>query len=490
MPLLSKEAGSLSGLRYLGLDLAKRESQISVLDDAGVEVFTRRFQTTRENILQLASELRPTDTIALEVTTNAISIARLLKSNSKARIILSNPIRTKVIAVAKVKTDKIDARVLAELARANYLPEVWLPDEDTESLRQFFSDRRSLVERRTEMKNTVHSILHRNLIVCEQSDLFGVAGRQWLDSLIERSANESLHLHKLDRLRLGSLLREIDRQDLLVADMESIIASYIATRPALRAQLDHLLSVPGVSLIVGAGVLAAIGDVKRFASAKKLSSYFGLVPSTRQSGDLQARHGRITKAGRSEARWLLVEAAEHLRKAPGPLRQLYTRISRKKGRNVAVVAVARKLAELCWHLLTKHQDYIYSPPRLTLEKRARVRFLAKRKLGVKIKSATARTKSQPALYGTGLEGRRVKDKIVSLASAHAEQLYQAIVGDKDMKDLEHSPDQDNGPTNFDPTRPRMLEWQQILEKVAANLKVEEISKRRTKKKSSKEEDKD
>ena len=131
MPLLSKEAAALSDPRHLGLDLGKRESQVSVLDEQGSEIFTRRFQTTRENILHLAWELRPTDTIALEVTTNAISIARLLKSNSKAKVILSNPIKTKVIAVAKVKTDKIDARVLAELARANYLPEVWIPDEDT-----------------------------------------------------------------------------------------------------------------------------------------------------------------------------------------------------------------------------------------------------------------------------------------------------------------------------------------------------------------------
>lgn len=206
MSLLPKEVADLIGERYIGLDLAKRDSQIAVLDQFGQLVANRRFQTTRENILQLASELRSTDTLALEVTTNAIAIARILQKHSQAKIILSNPIKTRVIATAKIKTDKIDARVLAELARVNYLPKVWLPDEDTESLRQFFSDRRSLVDRRTEMKNTVHSILHRNLICYEYSDLFGPSGRLWLEQMLDQSAIESSQLAKLDRLRLGSLL--------------------------------------------------------------------------------------------------------------------------------------------------------------------------------------------------------------------------------------------------------------------------------------------
>ena len=310
---LPAPALTLTGIRWFGLDLAKRESQLAVLDEKGLLVAQKRFTTTRENLLALASELRPEDTIALEVTTNAVSIARLLRNNSPAKLIMSNPIKTKLIAHAKVKTDKVDARVLAELARVGYLPEVWLPDEDTESLRQFFSDRRSLVDRRTELKNTVHSVLHRNLITPTQTDLFGMGGRAWLSQLIKGQL--SLQITELDRLRLGSLLTEVDRQDALIADQDAIIASFIATRPGLKKQLDLLVSIPGVSLIVGAGVLAAIGDIKRFASPKKLAAYFGVVPSTKQSGDKEASHGRITKQGNSHARWLLVEAAEHLRKS-------------------------------------------------------------------------------------------------------------------------------------------------------------------------------
>lgn len=144
MTFLSTVVRRLEGERYFGLDLAKRETQLAVLDSAGVQVQQKRFTTSRSEFLVFASELRTGDTVALEVTTNAIAIARLIRDNSPARVIISNPVKTRVIAEARIKTDKIDARVLAELARVGYLPEVWLPDEDTESLRQFTSDRTSL----------------------------------------------------------------------------------------------------------------------------------------------------------------------------------------------------------------------------------------------------------------------------------------------------------------------------------------------------------
>ena len=410
MTFLSKETASLRGERWFGLDLAKRETQLAALDSTGKQVQQKRFATTREQFLQLASELRQGDTVALEVTTNSTAIARLIRDNSKAKVTVSNPIKTKIIAQAKIKTDKIDARVLAELARVGYLPEVWLPDEDTESLRQFITDRTSLVRRRTECKNSVHSVLHRNLVVSSKTDLFGTSGRQWLEEMVRgEDASVDTIIPQLDRLRIGSLLNEIDRIDAMVADLESVIASYIALRSTLKQQLDRLMSIPGVNLVTGAGIIAAIGDVTRFADKKKLAAYFGVVPSTKQSGDT-SRNGRITKQGRAEARWLLIESAECLRKAPGPMRALYIRIHKKRGHNIAVVAVARKLIELVHHLLTRQEDYIYRLPRLTQEKRARWRFLARQKLGIRIRSAAAKASGRTALYGAGIgvEGRKLK----------------------------------------------------------------------------------
>jgi transposase len=470
MSFLPVQVSSLGGDRYFGLDLAKRETQLAVLNAAGEQVFSKRFATTRDQFLSFARQLRETDTVALEVTTNSTSIARLIRDNSKARVIVSNPIKTKVIAQAKIKTDKIDARVLAELARADYLPLVWLPDEETESLRQFISDRTSLVRRRTESKNTIHSILHRNLIHHRQSDLFGTAGRLWLEQIIDGS-DEHFAMPSLDRLRLGSLLNEINRIDALVADLESVIASYIVTRPHLNQQLDRLLSITGVNLVVGAGLLAAIGDVHRFGTKKKLAAYFGVVPSTKQSGD-SSRNGRITKQGRAEARWLLIEAAETIRRHPGPMHALYKRVSRRKGHNVAVVAVARKLVELIHHLLINEEDYIYKMPRLVQEKRARVRHLAKRKLGVAVKSSAARIGSRAALYGTGIgvQGRKLKSEIAAAAARQAEKLYEAIVEQRSRKLADSSaPVIAARDLLFDPTRPNEYDWERILSAHAAKL---------------------
>ena len=469
MTFLSKQVAELEGERWFGLDLAKRETQLSTLDRTGSQIFTNRFPTTREQFLALAAELRETDTVALEVTTNSNSIARLIRDNSKAKVIVSNPIKTKIIAQAKIKTDKIDARVLAELARVGYLPEVWLPDEDTEALRQFFSDRTSLVRRRTESKNTVHSILHRNLIHQTRTDLFGSTGRGWLEQII--SGASDLKIDELDRLRMGSLLNEIDRIDALVADQESIIASFIAVRPKLLEQLDRLMSVHGVNLVTGAGILSAIGDITRFPDKKKLAAYFGVVPSTKQSGD-SSRNGRITKQGRAEARWLLIEAAETLRKAPGPMRALFTRVRRRSGHNVAVVAVSRKLAELVHHLLTREEDYTYKQHKLTQDKRSKVRRFARQKIGIRVPSAARRSIGRPFLYGfpTNGNGTRMKNQIVRSAALQAERLYDALV--RQQKQRRSDPDApfiERSDLVFDPTRPTDNDWNVILTQAAGKV---------------------
>lgn len=460
--------------RFIGLDLAKSKTQLALLNDGGQQIYSARFDSTRENFLQLASELGPRDCVALEVTTNAFTIARLLLP-SGARVTLSDPMRTRIIAESKFKNDKLDARKLAELDRVGYLPKVWLPDADTETLRHLLSQRQSLVDRRTEQKNRIHSLLHRYLLRFPSTDLYGVAGRNFLHSLLEQ---ETLALY--DAFELHTALQEIDRLDARLAEFEQLLADFICARPTLLAQLDHLLSLTGVSLVVGAGLLAAIGDVNRFPNAKRLASYFGLVPSTYQSGDSRAFHGRITKRGRAQARWLLIEAAEHLRQAPGPLRSFYQRLAKKRGHNVAVVAVARKLAELCWHLLTKDEAFIYALPRLTDEKRARVRFLARQWqaciAGQPVPKAKGGAQSVSPLYATGLRGRAVKTRIARLAATQAETVYQNLLRARAARTSAPSATS----TGFNPLRPSLPDWQRVLEQVAAQLPAATISKRRSK----------
>lgn len=132
--------------------------------------------------------------------------------------------------------------------------------------------------------------------------------------------------------------------------------------------MKRLLTVTGVNLTVAAGIMAAIGDIHRFDHPGKLVSYFGLNPRVRQSGLGAAHHGRISKAGRSHARAMLVEAAWAAAKSPGPLHAFFVRIRAKRGHLIAAVAVARKLAVLCWHVLTKEEDYLWARPALVANK--------------------------------------------------------------------------------------------------------------------------
>ncbi len=439
---------------YYGLDLAKKESQLAILSSDGKQIANFRLRTTRENLAWIAHHLRPADTIALEVSTSANAVTSIFTLNSKARVILSNPMETKLIAHGRTKTDRVDARVLAELARVDYLPEVWQPDADTLRLRNFMTDRESLVHYKTKLKNQVHAILHRNLVEYDFSDLFGAEGRVWLDELLNRDV-----LDEYERDRLQFNLREITRQQTLVETHDAVIAAFISSRAALKHQLDLLLSIPGISLASGAAVLAAIGDISRFRSRERLASYLGLTSRVKQSGD-KCRLGRISKKGNSYARFMLVESADHLRKNTPVYRRFHDRIMRKKNRNVAKVAVARKLAELVWVLLTRNEEFVYARPKRTDDKRSLVRQMARSKSNLKLtKKPTNRI-----LYGTNLRGTIVRNEIQRRGADEAARIKDLLALGKRLSAV--------SPSGFDPNRPTFTDWHRLLEIVARDYSAE------------------
>ncbi len=128
------------------------------------------------------------------------------------------------------------------------------------------------------------------------------------------------------------------------------------------------MTIPGIDMVVAVGLIAAIGPVARFAGPDRLVAYLGLNPSVHQSPEGRPRHGRITKRGRTHARTLLVEAAWQAVRGPGPLRAFFQRVSARRGPHVAAVAVARKLAVIIWHLLTRGEDYAWVRPALHAKK--------------------------------------------------------------------------------------------------------------------------
>jgi transposase len=157
-----------------------------------------------------------------------------------------------------------------------------------------------------------------------------------------------------------------------IAIIERVLAEHALSSPEIR----RLMTIPGVDLVVAATFMAQIGDIRRFPSARHLVGYLGLDPRVRQSGAPPARHGRISKEGASEVRHVLCEAAKSAARTAGPMRAFAQRIRARRGSNVATIAVARKLCVLCWHLLTRGEDYAYARPSLTQAKLRRLELLA------------------------------------------------------------------------------------------------------------------
>ena len=344
------------------MDVHRTFAQIAVVEN-GLCRDEGRIGVRPEDLRAWATTLQPSDQVALEATTNSDAIATLL-GPLVAKVVVSNPRKTRAIAEAKVKTDKVDARILAQLLAADFLPGTWVADDRTRMRRRLVMRRTHLVKQRTRVKNQVHAILARNLApTCPHADLFSGVGRRWL-------AAQALPAD--ERRSVEALLRQLDFHNEEQAAVEHDIA--------VEAIDDHviarLMTVPGIDVTVAMAVVAAVGDFARFDTPDQLVCYLGLNPRVKQSGNTPATHGRITKAGPAQARGMLVEAAFAASRTPGPLRAFYRRVKDRRGFQVATVAVARKLAVLCWHLVTRGEDYAFARPSLTAHKRRKLELAA------------------------------------------------------------------------------------------------------------------
>jgi transposase len=341
-------------MRIIGLDIHRAFAEAVAWQEGKLKRIGR-IDMHRDRLTAFAATLSSTDVVVVEATGNAAAVAAVIQPHVK-RVVIANPMQVRVIAHAKIKTDTIDAGVLAQLYASGFLPEVWIADEATQALRRQVTRRNQVVRQRSRLKNIIQSILHAHLIpACPAADLCGPKGRAWLSEQVlpddERYAIER-HLREFDRL--AEDLRVIERD---------LARSALADESVAR-----LMTIPGIDMVVALALVAAIGDVQRFEASQKLVSYLGLNPSVRQSGPGPAHHGRITKQGRGHARGMLVEAAWAAARAPGPLRAFFLRVSSRRGQHVAAVATARKLAVLIWHLLYKGESYLWARPALHAKK--------------------------------------------------------------------------------------------------------------------------
>lgn len=390
-------------MRSIGLDVGKHFAEVAISEPGRGTRPGGRISASPESLQAYAATLGPDDQVVLEATTNTWAIVEVLERHA-GRVVVSNPLRTRAIADAKTKTDTIDAATLAELLAADYLPTVWQPDPETRALRRRVAGRAALVAERTRLRNRISAVLTRNLVASPWSDTFGTSGRDWLTT-VELPADE--------REIVDLTLRLLDGLTAEITIAEAGIARAVVDDRRVR----RLLSIPGIGLQTAVGLIAVIGDVGRFGRPNKLVGYLGLDPIVRQSGGRPAYTGHISHAGQAHVRGLLVEAALGATRVPGPLHGFYARVAARRGHAIAIVAVARKLAILAWHLLTDDVDYRWAPARLTGDKIRAVELAA---------GAPSRRGRVPG-SGDARERANVEREMERAILAQAEAAYVAFV---------------------------------------------------------------
>ena len=331
--------------RYIGLDIHKKYCVIGGVDREGRVVLhaVRVEHTDLEGWLQ--KNLQSTDHVVIESTTNAWHVYDLLEPLVE-RVIVANPAKVKQIANARVKTDVRDTFILARLLAANLVPEVWVPPVHVREMRQLLSQRRQLVETHTQIVNRMHSVAHRHHLNHERGKRFNEKTTLW---------QKDKRLSKIEQFQLELEMENHTYIEKQIGRIGKEVAKMSHQKPWAQ-EMTYLMQLPGFGVITAMTVLAAIGDVQRFNSARHLASYSGLTGGLDQSGIHLVQKG-ITKEGRKELRWAMVEVAQRAVKSDPHWTRRFQEMEKRMHRNQAIVAIARQLLELVWYLLTRRQPY-------------------------------------------------------------------------------------------------------------------------------------
>jgi transposase len=332
-------------MEYIGVDAHKAYCVASVVNGKGKLLCQERFESTPEAIRQFFSRRRRGSRAVLESTSFYEPIYEAIERLG-FDVRLSHPKKTRAIALAKVKTDKVDSLTLAQLLRADLIPEAWVPPREVRDLRNRVRSRVYLKRKETSVKNRTYYELTRRGIPYKPGCLATKRGRLWV---------RELGLQDVGRL--------IDLLDLLgehIVDLEAdLLQEYNRNEDAQR-----IATIPGIGFYGAMLIAAEVGNVSRFPDAEHLCAYAGIVPTVHQSSDVDYR-GRITKEGSPHLRWILTEAVHlHVRHAGDTdLQRFHRRLARRRGKKKAVVATTRKMLTAIYHMLRNRESYNPHPSR-------------------------------------------------------------------------------------------------------------------------------
>jgi transposase len=323
---------------YVGIDVHRKRSQVAVIAGDGQVQLNRNVVNGSEPMLRLIGGLPAGTPVAFEAAYGWGWLVELLEDYGFEPHLV-HPLRCKAIASARLKNDKVDAAILAQLLRADLLPEAWIAPPAVRQLRALLRHRASLVRLGTQLRNRIHAVAADHGYDRAGSYWTG-PGRGWL---------AELDLPAVSREIVTDCLAFIDALAPAISRLDAEVRQHAKADPRIKV----LTALPGVGQFTALVMLAEIGDITRFPSARKLASWAGLTPTVRGS-DLTVRHGHISKQGSAWLRWVLNQAAQTAKRSP-EFAATYAAIARRRGKKIATIAIARKLLTRAYHLLASAQ---------------------------------------------------------------------------------------------------------------------------------------
>lgn len=350
--LMNKPTPPYNEQVFIGIDFHKRYSVFCVLDASGTILERGRIEHAFPQLFVDLIRRYPKARVVFETTMNWAWLYEILEAHLPAgSIVLADAFKTRIIAESQVKTDKVDALILARLLRAGMVCEVHIPSKTARQRKEVLRQRCFFVRQRTMIRNRIHRLLgaQHNLQLPQCSDLFGKRGLGFLDKLDLPAPSGLLLKQQLEMLR--SLQARI-------AEDEATLKTMLEDSP----ELGFIRSLPGMGPILSAVVVSEIDSIKRFTSAQKLCGYAGLCPSTSSSGG-KTHQGRLVPRCNKWLRWAFVEAAWVAIGCSPYFGDHYKR-KRALGKkaNTAILSTARRMARIAWQLLTEQRAFESLPP--------------------------------------------------------------------------------------------------------------------------------
>ena len=333
--------------RYMAMDIHREYILVGAWNEEKDWVLTPR-RVSIERFSEWAKKnVGEGDIVVLETTTNVWATYDIVEPLA-SRVLVANAAEVEEIAKARVKTDKEDIKKLLKLLVGGIVPEVWVPPMHVRELRAFISYRGRLVKTSAMIRNRLQSLLHKHNLKMSETGL--------LDQVWWERQKDISPLEKMQIRQELVLLQEVEKLKLAVdEELQRQSTGVLWGKPALQ-----LMQLPGVGYIVAMTVLSAIGDISRFESAKKLVGYAGMGAGVHDSGKTH-KDKKITKKGRRELRWAMVEAAwRAVGMSPFWKSEYEKYLSRLRKKNQAIVVIARKLLVAIWHVLSKEETDIHA----------------------------------------------------------------------------------------------------------------------------------